>query len=135
MRDSRRSRSAWCASRPRGEGALGAATRSEKVPHHSICISIYTGSRLPKCGGSHMRSHGFAIAASILLPLASASAAPPFYTEMHILSGSGDLGTGVAAAGDVNDDGFVDVIVGAPQFLVSGSPQGAAFVYHGRPLG
>ncbi len=83
-----------------------------------------------------MRSHGLAIVAAVLLPIAPASGDPFFSNQTFlILSGGGRFGTSVARAGDVNADGFDDVIVGAPQFSVNSSPQGAAFVYHGRPFG
>ncbi len=40
----------------------------------------------------------------------------------------GLLGTSVSGAGDVNSDGYADVIAGAPGFY----PGGAAFVFHGE---
>lgn len=44
-----------------------------------------------------------------------------------------NLGTGVAAAGDVNHDGFGDLIVGAPLYAVPAAQvrEGGAFIYHG----
>jgi hypothetical protein len=45
------------------------------------------------------------------------------------------LGTSVAGAGDVNGDGFDDVVVGAPGFESGLSKQGAAFVFHGGAAG
>ena len=48
--------------------------------------------------------------------------------------GSG-FGTSVAAAGDLNADGFADVIIGAPQALVSGQSRGRAYVYLGSASG
>lgn len=45
------------------------------------------------------------------------------------------FGISVASAGDVNGDGFSDVIVGANQFSISGVTQGRAFVYHGSATG
>jgi hypothetical protein len=45
------------------------------------------------------------------------------------------MGWSVAGAGDINNDGFDDVIVGAPNYT-SGQPrEGAAFVYYGSLLG
>ena len=42
-----------------------------------------------------------------------------------------DFGFSVSTAGDVNDDGYDDVIVGAPHYTNGG----AAFVYHGSEGG
>src|SRR5690242_14058941 len=46
-------------------------------------------------------------------------------------SGGGLFGNSVAGAGDVNGDGYADVIVGAPQ--AGGSNRGAAYVFFGGP--
>jgi hypothetical protein len=45
------------------------------------------------------------------------------------------FGYSVASAGDVNGDGFSDVIVGAPLFDNPELNEGAAFVYHGSASG
>ncbi|MFN8177215.1 MAG: FG-GAP-like repeat-containing protein [bacterium] len=45
------------------------------------------------------------------------------------------FGTSVAAAGDVNGDGYADVIVGAPSWDGALSNEGAAFLYLGGPAG
>jgi hypothetical protein len=45
------------------------------------------------------------------------------------------MGTSVASAGDVNGDGYSDVIVGAPNYDNGQSNEGAAFVYHGSATG
>lgn len=45
------------------------------------------------------------------------------------------LGWHVAKAGDVNDDGYDDLIVGAPRYDGPEENEGAAFVYHGGPSG
>ncbi len=45
------------------------------------------------------------------------------------------LGVSVASAGDVNGDGFFDVIVGADGYAASASNKGRAFVYLGSAAG
>ncbi len=49
-------------------------------------------------------------------------------------SGAG-FGSSVGTAGDVNNDGYDDVIVGAPYCQNGGTVQGAAFVYYGSDSG
>jgi uncharacterized protein (TIGR02145 family) len=46
-----------------------------------------------------------------------------------------EFGTSVASAGDVNGDGYSDVIVGAWFYDSGESNEGAAFIYHGSPSG
>ena len=41
------------------------------------------------------------------------------------------LGASVAGAGDVNGDGYADVILGAPNYDAGHTDEGAAFVFHG----
>ncbi len=48
---------------------------------------------------------------------------------------SAQLGLSVAGAGDVNGDGYADVIVGAPYFDAGQVDEGAAFVFLGGPNG
>jgi hypothetical protein len=46
-----------------------------------------------------------------------------------------NLGSSVAGAGDVNGDGYADVIVGAPAYDAGQAQEGAAFVFHGSASG
>jgi hypothetical protein len=46
-----------------------------------------------------------------------------------------DFGKSVACAGDVNNDGYDDVIVGAPKYDNPEGNEGGAFVYHGGASG
>ena len=45
------------------------------------------------------------------------------------------MGTSVSSAGDVNGDGYSDVIVGAPNYDNADIDEGAAFIYHGSAAG
>ncbi len=45
------------------------------------------------------------------------------------------FGNSISSAGDVNGDGYSDVIVGAYSYDDAGSNEGAAFAYHGSPSG
>jgi len=55
--------------------------------------------------------------------------APPGDTSLDYFGGS------VASAGDVNGDGYSDIIIGAMYFSHGTSREGAAFVYHGAQRG
>ncbi|MBN2359787.1 MAG: FG-GAP repeat protein [Deltaproteobacteria bacterium] len=48
---------------------------------------------------------------------------------------SAQFGFSVASAGDVNNDGYDDVIVGAPYFTFMETNEGKVFVYHGSASG
>src|SRR4030095_4840869 len=45
------------------------------------------------------------------------------------------LGSSVAWAGDVNGDGYADIVVGAPGYENGQHLEGGAFVYYGSPSG
>jgi len=49
--------------------------------------------------------------------------------------GNVQLGEAVAAAGDVNGDGYGDVIVGSPNYVNGEHSEGGAYVYHGSAGG
>jgi hypothetical protein len=46
-----------------------------------------------------------------------------------------DYGISVASAGDINGDGYADIVIGAQKYLVGGQRCGSAFVYLGGPGG
>lgn len=57
--------------------------------------------------------------------------------DWHISGGvtGASLGTGVDTAGDINNDGFADVIIGAPRYPGTQENDGAVFVFHGSNSG
>ncbi|XP_035689663.1 integrin alpha-5-like [Branchiostoma floridae] len=62
----------------------------------------------------------------------------PVFSEPTILSGkvsSGRFGTSIAALGDINQDGFNDIAVGAPYQTGEGDNMGAVYIYHGSAEG
>ena len=54
-------------------------------------------------------------------------------TTLQINQVGARFGTSVAEAGDVNGDGYADVVVGAPFFTAGQTNEGRAYVYAGRP--
>ncbi len=54
---------------------------------------------------------------------------------LHAVQAGAYWGLSVAGAGDVNDDGYDDVVVGAPEYASGMRGEGAAFVYLGGPAG
>jgi len=73
-----------------------------------------------------------ALAAGSFAAVASASLTPSWITEGNRVLAL--YGRSVASAGDVNGDGYADVIVGAPLYQNPGG-QGRVFVIHGSPSG
>ena len=77
-------------------------------------------------------------------PLASAGARP-FVSVEPLVRGhpwqafgrheDAEFGYSVASAGDVNGDGYADVIVGAPRYEYQSLVQGRAYVYYGSSAG
>ncbi len=58
-----------------------------------------------------------------------------YATQINKTQNSTELGLSVASAGDVNGDGYSDVIVGANRYNAGQSVEGCAFVYHGSSTG
>ncbi|MCF2497505.1 FG-GAP-like repeat-containing protein [Dyadobacter chenhuakuii] len=60
---------------------------------------------------------------------------PTFTTALEINKEQAKFGFSVSTAGDVNGDGYDDVVVGAPLFENGQENEGAVFVYYGSNLG
>ena len=54
---------------------------------------------------------------------------------LEVDSAGAAFGTSVAWAGDVNGDGYADMMVGAPSFTNDDTNEGRVYVYHGGPSG
>ena len=61
------------------------------------------------------------------------SRAPDWFKESNVPFA--DFGWSVACAGDVNGDGYDDVIVGARRLAATQPSEGRAYVFHGSPTG
>ena len=70
----------------------------------------------------------------MFLGSSSGLATSPAWTAESNQAGA-EFGASVAASGDVNGDGFADVIVGAPLFDNGETNEGRAFVFLGSPSG
>jgi hypothetical protein len=75
----------------------------------------------------------FAGEVSVYLGGAAGLSSTPTTLQAPFAGSFPELGTSVASAGDVNGDGFADVIAGAPE--ASGESPGAAYLYLGGPAG
>jgi hypothetical protein len=73
-------------------------------------------------------------AAFVYLGSSAGLVLPPVWQVISPQGGAG-LGYAVASAGDVNGDGFDDIIVGARWQTVNLVNEGAAYVYYGSPAG
>jgi hypothetical protein len=56
-------------------------------------------------------------------------------TTLTVAKANAYLGYSVAAAGDVNSDGYDDIIAGAPTFDYNGATEGIAILYYGSLTG
>ncbi len=88
--------------------------------------------------GAYLSSYPTLNEGAVFIYLGSAVGLNP--VPVHRLErnqGGAFFGRSVAAAGDINGDGFSDVIIGATKWIytVGASDQGSAFVYYGSALG
>jgi Secretion system C-terminal sorting domain/FG-GAP repeat/FG-GAP-like repeat len=69
-------------------------------------------------------------------PISTGTTGTPDWLGDDANQAGASFGTSVASAGDVNGDGYSDVIIGAPRFDEGASfDEGKAFVYHGSSAG
>lgn len=73
--------------------------------------------------------------AAFIYPGASYGIGKNFAAMLSAGQAEAEFGGSVAGAGDVNGDGFSDVIVGAMHFDNGEDEEGAAFIYFGSPSG
>lgn len=59
----------------------------------------------------------------------------PYQRRLEVNQANADFGVSVAGAGDVNGDGFFDVVVGADLWESGQTDEGGAFVFHGSATG
>ncbi len=145
------------AQRPAGDGplvielALGGASASPRG--EGLVFATRDGRRLRYANLVAADASGRALAAQLVAPtpqrvrlvIEDAEARYPLVidpllteladTQLESNQASALLGVSVAAAGDVNGDGYADVIVGAEQYDAGQTDEGAAFVFLGSATG
>ncbi|WP_336517334.1 integrin alpha [Pollutibacter soli] len=86
--------------------------------------------------GAHFFDNGETNEGKVFVYLGSASglSKTPFWVAEGNQVGA-NFGKAVASAGDVNKDGYFDVIVGAPNFDNGQNNEGRAFIFLGSPVG
>jgi hypothetical protein len=62
-------------------------------------------------------------------------ATSPTWTRANNISGGAQFGTSVASAGDINGDGYADILVGAPLFTNGETGEGRVYSYYGSASG
>jgi len=66
---------------------------------------------------------------------ASGLGTAPAWTVQPANQNNAHFGAAVSLAGDLNSDGYADVVIGAPDYNDGQTDEGAAYVYHGGPYG
>lgn len=106
---------------------LGAAVSSEDVNGDSYA-DIIAGA--PRCPVTEVES-------GAVLIFHGSAAGLPDTPQQQLSNGGTNVGFGIAVntAGDVDNDGYNDVIVGAYRYTDDQSEEGTAFIYFGGPSG
>ncbi|MCF2488243.1 FG-GAP-like repeat-containing protein [Dyadobacter sp. CY347] len=86
-------------------------------------------------GADHYISNNLMQGAAFIFHGAAAGIDPVYKTKLLGNQASALMGYAVSGAGDVNGDGYADVVVGAPQYNGGQAKEGALFVYHGSSVG
>jgi hypothetical protein len=86
--------------------------------------------------GAHLYANGQATEGAFFVYHGSSSGiSTTAATLVESNQATAQMGYSVSGAGDVNGDGYSDVIVGANQYTLNYSQEGAFFVYHGSSSG
>lgn len=127
---------------PSGLGASPAWVAEENVPGAQLGNAVGCAGDVNNDGyddvivGSHYYQNGQAFEGAAYLYLGSPvglQSSPAWMVESNVAGGA--FGSEVASAGDVNGDGYDDVIIGAQTFEDGQTDEGAAFVFHGFASG
>jgi hypothetical protein len=130
-------------------GSLQAELRAEAgavelVDDHGARVLRYGGLYVLDAGGGEVPSRLSLDGADLAILVDDSGAAYPLTVDPIVTSpawtAEGDqigagFGISVATAGDVNGDGFSDVIVGAYQYDNGEANEGRVYVYHGSAAG
>jgi len=86
--------------------------------------------------GAHGHDGAFLNGGRVSAYFGDASGTPDFLAWISVGDqADADWGISISTAGDVNGDGFDDVIIGAPRYDNGQTDEGRATVYHGSPSG
>ncbi len=86
--------------------------------------------------GARLASNGQANEGLAFVYLGSATGiVTPYQRRLEVDQAAADFGVSVSGAGDVNGDGFFDVVVGADLWESGQTDEGGAFVFHGSASG
>jgi hypothetical protein len=78
---------------------------------------------------------GQALEGAITYYLSSSTGVPAVGVSIESNNNGWQLGSSVAEGGDINGDGYAEMLVGAPYATNGHSEEGRVFIYHGRPGG